>query len=162
MLQEEAYRDYMTGTLNRRGWEAAIAALRKEDAPLAIYLFDLDDMKQINDAFGHEEGDRLLREFIQLLRRHTRETDVLARLGGDKFVVVMKRMRSQEDALRKGQEICQSFQAGRCADKLPMAVSAGIAIWNAEEGIEAAIQRADAALYQVKTEDKGHCRLWGE
>ena len=159
MLQEEAYRDFMTGALNRRGWEAAAAALRKEDAPLAVYLFDLDDMKRINDVCGHEEGDRLIRAFIQLLRQHTRETDMVARLGGDEFAVVMKRMRSEEDALRKGQEICTAFQRSHATAQMPMRVSGGIAIWNAEAAIEEAVKQAEEALHAAKEEMPGHCRL---
>ena len=62
-LQQEASRDYLTGLLNRRGFQAAMDSLRKEDAPLALYLFDLDNLKSINDTFGHAEGDRHIREF---------------------------------------------------------------------------------------------------
>ena len=59
-LQNEAYRDFLTGLLNRRGLEASVEALHKEDCPLAVYLFDLDNLKYINDSFGHGEGDRML------------------------------------------------------------------------------------------------------
>ena len=53
-LKDEARRDYMTGLLNRRGLQAAMDSLRKEDLPVAVCLFDLDDLKQVNDTFGHE------------------------------------------------------------------------------------------------------------
>lgn len=65
-LQNEACQDYLTGLLNRRGLQASINSLRQKDFPLALYLFDLDDLKQVNDKFGHEIGDRMLRSFGDL------------------------------------------------------------------------------------------------
>lgn len=73
-------------------------SLQKEDAPFAFYLFDLDNLKQINDTLGHMEGDRLIREFSKVLRAHTRETDIIARFGGDEFMAVMKKMKSGQAA----------------------------------------------------------------
>ena len=65
-LQNEACQDYLTGLLNRRGLQASINSLRQKDFPLALYLFDLDDLKQVNDKFGHEIGDQMLRSFGDL------------------------------------------------------------------------------------------------
>ena len=76
VLLDEANRDYLTGLLNRRGLKAAMAALRKEDLPLALYLFDLDDLKQVNDTCGHDMGDKMIRAFADLLRREVRSEDI--------------------------------------------------------------------------------------
>ncbi len=59
----------------------AIAFLRKEDAPLAYFLFDLDNLKHINDTYGHIIGDRFIKEFSDILQAYTRETDILSRFG---------------------------------------------------------------------------------
>lgn len=161
-LQEEAYRDHMTGVLNRRGWEMAVRALEREDAPFAFYLFDLDNLKQINDTLGHIEGDRLIQEFSRVLRIRTRRTDILARYGGDEFMVIMKLMKSEKDILKKGEEICHAFSNIYFSDQLTVTASVGIAVWNAEDSAEEAIKRTDMALYRAKTNGKGGCYLWRE
>ena len=68
VLENEANRDPLTGLLNRRGLQNAVSSLRKEDMPLAVCLLDLDDLKKVNDAYGHDIGDRMLRAFADLLR----------------------------------------------------------------------------------------------
>ena len=73
---------------------AAIEAFRDEDALCAVYLFDLDDLKRIHDTQGHGKGDEALCRFGSFLSSHARETDVLARYGGDEFVVIMKNMKT--------------------------------------------------------------------
>lgn len=158
-LQQEASRDYLTGLLNRRGFQAAMDSLRKEDAPLALYLFDLDNLKSINDTFGHAEGDRHIRQFAQLLRSHTRESDILSRYGGDEFVVVMKQMKTDEAALKKGEEICRAIREMGAGGNLA-ACTAGVVRRNELDSSEELIERADQALYQAKKNNKGGCSLW--
>ncbi|MFR9235449.1 MAG: EAL domain-containing protein, partial [Eisenbergiella massiliensis] len=159
-LQNEAYRDFLTGLLNRRGLEASVEALHKEDCPLAVYLFDLDNLKYINDSFGHGEGDRMLMKFSEIIRSHTRGTDILSRFGGDEFIVVMKQMRSEEMALKKGEEICRAVRESGWREGLVPACSAGIVIGNEEDGLNEMVKRADEALYNAKTANKGGCCLW--
>lgn len=158
-LKKEAYRDYLTGLLNRRGMYAAIETVKKENTPLTIYLFDLDDLKQINDTLGHMEGDNIIRQFGMLLRTHTRESDILARFGGDEFIVIMKQMKSVENALKKGREICRAVRES-IGTTVAAACTAGIAVWDAGEPLEEIIARADQALYCAKTANKGSCCLW--
>ena len=95
-MRQEAHQDYLTGLLNRRGLLDAVQGLCEGDMPAALYLFDLDDLKRINDMLGHMEGDRMIRQFGALLRAHTRASDIVARFGGDEFVVVMRQMRGEE------------------------------------------------------------------
>ena len=153
-LKDEASRDYMTGLYNRRGLQAALESLRKEDRPLAIYVFDLDDLKKVNDTKGHEEGDKLIQSFADLLRRKTRTKDILCRYGGDEFIVVLKHLNDKEAAVKKGNEICQAFHSS---------CSAGVVICQTEENnFFQMIQRADEALYRAKRKKKGSCCLWNE
>jgi len=159
-LQQEAYRDYLTGLLNRRGFSAALNDLGEKDVPMAVYLFDVDNLKRINDTWGHMEGDEVIKEFGALLHSHTRTTDILARFGGDEFVVVMRKMKSSEDMLKKGQEICASFQKGYLGKNNQVGCTAGVAVWNNETSVEEIISRADRALYHAKTRKKGGCCLW--
>lgn len=161
VLIDEASRDYLTGLLNRRGFFAALDALRQEDLPLAMYLFDLDDLKMVNDQFSHSKGDEMLRFFADLLRSQTRDGDILCRYGGDEFVMVLRRIASLDTILQKGQTICREFQAFPLPDGLRAACSGGIALCGADERPSVAlIERADAALYRAKKEHKGSCCLW--
>lgn len=154
ILQDEASRDYVTGLFNRRGLQAALDSLRKEDLPLAICLFDLDDFKTVNDTCGHDEGDRMIQSFADLLRRNTRSKDILCRYGGDEFLILLKHMNDELAAIKKAETICREFHSS---------CSVGIAMCSAEEkNISRLIQCADQALYRVKRENKGGCCLWND
>ena len=151
-LQDEASRDYLTGLLNRRGLQVAMDTLRKEDMPLAVCLFDLDDLKKVNDTYGHDAGDRLIQSFADLLRRQTRTKDILCRYGGDEFLVILKHMSDESAAVKKGADICRAFQSS---------CSAGIVLCGPEDKHFARMIRcADQALYRAKRENKGGCCLW--
>ncbi|MGN0981973.1 MAG: EAL domain-containing protein [Candidatus Limivicinus sp.] len=157
-LRDEANRDYQTGLLNRRGLQAAMATLRKEEMPLSVCVFDLDDLKTANDTGGHNAGDRLICLFAELLRSCTRSGDILCRYGGDEFVVIFKHMRDEVDAEKKGVEICSRF---RELGVTSASCSGGIAFCGSEESFSPQmIDRADQALYLAKREKKGGCCLW--
>lgn len=156
-LREEAYRDQMTGALNRRGWQATVASLHKGDAPMAVCFFDLDNLKKINDIYGHGEGDRLIIAFSNVLRDNIRGTDIMARLGGDEFIVIMKRIRSPEIALQKCEEICRAFHEAPVIHGMSATASAGIVMWHAECAVDEIFEQVDAALYQAKTTHSGQC-----
>lgn len=85
--------------------------LSERDFPLAVYLFDLDDLKIRNDNWGHAKGDQMLTRFGTFLRAHTRENDILARFGGDEFIVIIRQMPSGEVAEKKGNEICKAVRS---------------------------------------------------
>ena len=163
LLQDEACRDYLTGLLNRRGFFNTIDAMRNEDLPLALYLFDLDDLKKINDRYGHDVGDELLCFFGDLLRQNTREGDILCRYGGDEFIVVLRRITPVETIQRKGNEICRGLREWEFSAGFHTTCSCGIALCGLEELPSAElIKRADVALYKAKKGKKGGCCLWKE
>ncbi|MGI6200076.1 MAG: EAL domain-containing protein [Christensenellales bacterium] len=159
-LEDAAYQDYLTGLLNRRGMYASVAMLRDKDAPAAVCMFDLDDMKKINDAMGHTAGDELLRGFARRLRERTRDTDILARFGGDEFVVILKHVGCAQSAVHKGDEICRAIEQECCGERIPVYCSAGVALWHEGDEIDEILRRADEALYEAKRERKRGCRLW--
>ena len=162
-LQDQANRDQLTGLLNRRGLQAAMAALRKEELPLAVYLIDLDHLKAVNDTDGHPAGDRMICTFADLLRHSTRNGDILCRYGGDEFLVVLKRLSEEDTAVRKGEDICVAFRDCFADEALCASCSGGAALCGAEEvpSVEL-IERADQALYRAKRKNKGGCCLWRE
>ena len=161
LLEEEASQDFLTKLYNRRGLDSAVAGLRQTDMPVALYLFDLDNLKDINDRLGHDTGDALLRDFAEVLSRSTRNSDVLCRYGGDEFVVVLRRIGSKETVLKKGEAICREFHAVQLRNGIQASCSCGVAMSDQEElAIALLLEQADKALYQAKQEGKSTCRLW--
>lgn len=162
-FRNEAYRDFLTGLLNRRGFFSAVDALRKEDLPIALYFFDLDNMKKVNDRYGHEAGDEMLRQFADILRAQTRKGDILCRYGGDEFAVVLRCISSKKSIFRKGEEICRECREIQFPDGTCASASCGIVMCEMEEYPSAKVlARADQALYRAKQGKKGGCCLWEE
>lgn len=160
-LEDEACQDFLTKLYNRRGLDSAVAGLRQADMPVAVYLFDLDNLKQINDQMGHDAGDAMLRSFAEVLGRSTRNTDILCRFGGDEFAVILRRIGSKETVLKKGEAICREFHAVQLRNGIQTSCSCGIAMSNQEElAFAQLLEQADKALYRAKQEGKGTCRLW--
>ena len=157
-MENEACQDYLTGLLNRRGLETAVDSLRSEDLPAAIFLFDVDNLKKINDEKGHEVGDAMIAAFADVLRRNTRDTDILCRYGGDEFVVILRHVLSADALRKKGEAICRDFRETTLPEGVACSCSGGVVLTGAEEKPSAAIiERADKALYRAKRENKGSC-----
>ena len=173
-MVSEACRDYLTGLLNRRGLQTAMASLRTEDLqaaldsvqrddyPMAVYLFDVDNLKEANERLGHGAGDRILKHFADVLRRNTRSGDVLCRYGPDEFAVVLKGMRSTDAVTRKGADICQGITLLQFPEGYSPTCTGGVALCvEADVFPSILIERADEALYQAKHRQRGGCLLWG-
>jgi diguanylate cyclase (GGDEF)-like protein len=151
-LAGEARTDPLTGLLNRRGFderaEVEVAHARRDEAPLALATFDLDHFKQVNDRHGHEVGDRVLAQVGAVLVESAREIDVVARIGGEEFVVLLPGA-TVAGAVEFTERIRRAI-----ADKddgLPsIQVSAGVAASSGPTEIGSLLQRADGALYAAK------------
>lgn len=124
-------------------------------------MFDLDNLKQINDTFGHAEGDRILKRFASVLRRQTRGSDILVRLGGDEFVVVMKQMPSPETTIKRAAPSA-GLSAGGGLRPLPRLLLGRrrSSATRAETLTAETLAYADEALYRAKSNQKGGCCLW--
>ena len=152
-LGEEARTDALTGLLNRRGFDELaaleLAHARREASSVAVVVFDIDYFKRINDEWGHEVGDRVLTRIGSLLTRHSRDIDVVARFGGEEFVVLLPRCESA-DASAFAERV-RAALASDAFEGLPtVRMSAGIAAATAPEGVELMLQGADSALYSAK------------
>lgn len=162
-LIDEASRDPLTGLLNRRGLQKAMLSLHRDDLPVTLCLFDLDNLKAVNDSCGHGAGDRMILAFASLLRANTRSGDILCRYGGDEFIVVLKRLADAQVVLEKGEQICRSLHESLESEPFSASCSGGVALCPAKDRPGAwLIERADRALYCAKRQQKGCCMLWDE
>lgn len=155
-VERLANHDELTGAMNRRAIMALLsdeqARLRRTGTPYAVALFDIDLFKQVNDRYGHLIGDVVLRRFSQQVAGAVRETDRLARFGGEEFLVLMP-CTGNEDAVAAAtrvREAVASVDWGTAAPGLAVTASAGVAVARTDETVEALLDRADKALYEAK------------
>ena len=166
-IQYLAHHDMLTGLPNRayltERLTTILALARRHGTLVAIMFIDLDKFKAVNDSLGHHVGDALLKEVAMRIKQVLREADMVSRLGGDEFLVILADFAAPEDA-------------GKVADKLLQVISAPIALEgrqlyaNASIGISVfprdgdnaddLIRRADAAMYAAKDHGRGHSRFY--
>ncbi|MCB1774025.1 MAG: diguanylate cyclase [Gammaproteobacteria bacterium] len=158
--QREAMRDALTGLPNRRAYDEQLAQefarWKRFGEPLAMLVLDVDNFKQVNDQFGHKSGDKALTMIARVLGEKRRETDLVARLGGEEFVVLLPGAPAP-DALRIADDMRVAVaNCGLHANKQPVAitVSGGLAMFAAGDTPEQVFERADRALYRAKGNGK--------
>ena len=155
ILENLSLTDDLTGLYNRKGF-LALAAHRvklanRNGEPFSIAFIDLDDLKDINDGFGHLEGDRALRDTASLLRECFRESDILARLGGDEFAIFVAEADEGQIAQRI-EERLRERERNSPPRGYPLSLSMGIVVSDnsQEEEVESLLKRADGLMYQHK------------
>ena len=156
---EQALIDPLTGLHNRRYLEShmrgQIEDALKREKPFSILLLDIDFFKSVNDTYGHDAGDAVLREFALRLRRGVRGIDLSARPGGEEFIVVMPDTSAQQayhvaERLRRAIE-ADPFRISRGAKAIKVTASVGIAtLESPNDTVESMFKRADEALYTAK------------
>ncbi len=145
--------DALTGAASRYRLERALQLecerARRFHQPFTVIAMDVDNFKQINDSYGHNAGDQTLINIVALVRRHIREINLLARWGGDEFMVLLPNT-GREDAL----VVASKFQALMASEPIcphaPATMSFGLAEYQQDEQKESLMVRADRALYQAK------------
>ena len=166
-LSELIQQDPLTGALNRRGLEVAFrreaARASRSGEALSLSMVDLDFFKRINDSYGHDVGDSVLRELVQVLRSELRPTDVIARIGGEEFLLLLPG-EDEQGAAAAVQRAQRSFNARRFTHpQQPAGIrahfSAGVGRWTPGEALEAVYARVDKALMQAKTSGRDRVEL---
>jgi diguanylate cyclase (GGDEF)-like protein len=152
-LRADAVTDPLTGAFNRRQMHVALSAAversRRSGEPASILLIDVDRFKDVNDAFGHAEGDRALKALVGLVGGRFRRLDAVFRAGGDEFVVLLAGARVA-GAFGVADELRTIVHGAAPLPHWPLSISVGVAELAPEHSVEAWLQEADDALYRAK------------
>jgi diguanylate cyclase (GGDEF)-like protein len=165
-LKRQALYDHLTGLPNRRlladRLAQALAIARRDETMLGLFYLDLDGFKPINDRFGHATGDQVLIEIARRLRAKTRESDTVARVGGDEFTLVMTRVTAREQVELLARDISR-FLSDPIAiegELFTVTASIGFALFPEDSReAESLLAIADKAMYDAKRENKRSARL---
>jgi diguanylate cyclase len=152
-LEEQTITDPLTGAFNRRHLHrilnAAIERHRRSGERASVLLFDIDRFKDINDALGHAEGDRILKALVALIEQRFRRLDALVRVGGEEFILLLSGAKLA-DALSVAEELRRLVQDARLVAGWDVSISLGVAELASEQSIDDWIANADTALYRAK------------
>lgn len=162
-LTHEATHDALTGLWNRQGLTERMAkTLARARRPITVLFVDLDRLKLVNDGLGHEAGDEVLRQVALRLRRAVRAEDLVARFGGDEFVLVPRRSLDERRVEQTARRLLREIERPVVLDGAePVTVTASIGsvtIDPADVDAQEALRRADIAMYQVKSAGGGGYR----
>ncbi|MGM8933320.1 sensor domain-containing diguanylate cyclase [Pseudomonas neustonica] len=166
-LQELALRDGLTGLLNRRYWESCLehefARYQRYDNQVSLVMMDIDQFKKINDSFGHQAGDEVIRTAARLTEQLARETDFCGRYGGEEFAILLPdtSLEGAEQFAERLRESIERQQIEHQGTPLTFTVSVGVAgITPDIEKYQDLIERADKALYRSKAEGRNRTTVW--
>jgi len=156
-IRHQAYHDTLTGLPNRASFtehlDEALRRARRAQRQLALMFVDLDQFKRVNDSLGHEAGDRLLRVIAGRIQGCVRETDLLFRMGGDEFTVILEDVRGPEEVAMVAQRVIEAARdpLQLLHHELSVSVSVGIAMYPRDDaGGGRLVKSADTAMYRAK------------
>jgi diguanylate cyclase (GGDEF)-like protein len=166
-LEYRAAHDHLTDLHNQASFyehlSRALARARRRGSKIAVLFVDLDDFKLVNDAFGHQEGNGVLREVAERLRGSLRDTDLPARFGGDEFLVLLEDVTDASEALKVAERFQERLRVPLEVEgghRMHVSASIGIAV-GAEERAQELVRMADEASYRAKGLGKGRSALYG-
>ncbi len=167
-LYQAAMRDALTGAFTRRylheRLRAELSYAARHHTPVALLMLDLDHFKRVNDCYGHQAGDMVLRSVVSELRRTLRPEDVLVRYGGEELCVLVRGLGPEESLLlaERLRRAVATLRVPARGDEVRVTVSIGVAITDPEgpaQGVSSLIERADRALYRAKTDGRDRACL---
>jgi diguanylate cyclase (GGDEF)-like protein len=149
-LTSEAQTDALTGLSNRRVLDSSLERLESEHTPFAAVAVDIDHFKAVNDNFGHDVGDKVLRRLGELMRLNTRDNDVVCRVGGEEFLILLPNS-SPEVALRVCERLRQQVESALIENAGHITISLGVAHWpQSSSSVDEVLKLADKMLYTAK------------
>lgn len=161
-LHIEAMTDPLTQLFNRRFLSSVLESLtetvKERKKSLSLIMADIDNFKHINDTYGHEMGDEVLKELAKLLKGNLRDEDIVGRWGGEEFLIILVNT-GLEDAIKVAEKIRKKISESLILGKLNITVSFGVSEYKMNEDIKEAIKRVDEALYEAKLAGKNCVRF---
>jgi diguanylate cyclase (GGDEF)-like protein len=162
-----AEHDSLTGLTSRAAMhdrlKSALELARRKQAPLALLMLDLDRFKQVNDSLGHAAGDEVLRVTADRIRGAVRQSDTVARMGGDEFVVLLPGVRGSKEATKVATQVLASVSAPVKFREQEIPISASVGVSSYPDGGEDAtslLQNVDAAMYEAKSAGRNCYRFF--
>lgn len=157
-LHQQANTDPLTGAYNRRAFFDLPLEIRQAhpQASLCIAMLDLDHFKRLNDNYGHAAGDEVLKQFVQLVQTSLREQDLLGRVGGEEFALLLTDV-SLEQAKEILDRICRNIAELTLSfegQDIRFTSSGGLTEWLHHESLDEGLNRADSLLYQAKAQGR--------
>lgn len=157
ILEEKTVHDKLTGAYNREYFEKNYRDIIKEyhlkNYRFALCLFDIDDFKKVNDTYGHDIGDYVLKELVSEISKFSRDDDILIRWGGEEFILIMK-IKSENDLLKVLEHLRIRIEKHIFKKVGKVTCSFGVTLYENYEDIESTIKRADLGLYESKAKGK--------
>ncbi|MDF1874449.1 GGDEF domain-containing protein [Sulfurimonas sp. SAG-AH-194-I05] len=161
-LYEISIRDHLTGLFNRKMFDEILDLelknAKRNKTQLAIVLLDIDHFKNVNDTYGHDAGDSILIELSQLIQEQMRGTDILARWGGEEFVMLLPKSGKENSAI-KAEKIRKLIQNHRFKNREAITCSFGITEFKIGDDETSIFYRADEALYNAKANGRNRISL---
>jgi diguanylate cyclase (GGDEF)-like protein len=156
-LKRDADTDPLTGANNRRAFQYKLKQLALLETPFAILALDIDYFKLINDQYGHSVGDEVLKQQTQILQGFSRDGDLVARTGGEEFVLLLKDV-TVDDAFIIAERLRVAIAEETFETVGHVTASIGISAWSANSiSVEKTLSLADQALYQAKKQGRNCC-----
>ncbi|ACG56899.1 diguanylate cyclase with PAS/PAC sensor [Hydrogenobaculum sp. Y04AAS1] len=153
MLLKQSTEDPLTGIYNRRylenKLEEYVKLAKRHDRPLSLIMFDIDFFKHINDSFGHDVGDKVLKAIAKVVSENIRNTDIFARYGGEEFVIIAPET-TKEDAKILAEKLRSLIRNLHFEEGINVTCSFGVASLEKHDTKETLLKRADEALYEAK------------
>ena len=158
-LENKAYHDALTGVFNRQYfYEYVLKEEITKTATVGIIITDIDNFKSINDTFGHNKGDEVLKTFTATLLASLRPNDTVIRWGGEEFIIIVNTA-SKEELSSVAQKLRKAVEEIIIPDICPFTSSFGATLLLEDENIDNTIARADKALYKAKANGKNRVEL---
>jgi len=167
-FQDMAYKDALTGIYNRRFFfeeiNISIEQAKRANVPICIVMYDIDNFKKVNDTYGHDMGDVVLKDFANVIVSSIRKSDIPARLGGEEFAAYLYNT-DIENGFRVANNIRQNFENSTHTlngTTIKCTCSGGIYQIQQEDGIDSALKKVDEALYVAKRTTKNRVVIYKE
>jgi diguanylate cyclase (GGDEF)-like protein len=157
-MQHLANTDYLTNLPNRRHVEKKLGDNIKSNNPFSVILLDIDHFKDINDTYGHDTGDVVLREFAHLIQDNIRDKDVVGRWGGEEFIIIANDLDGKQ-AVIFSNRIRKLIEEKTFSHREPITSSFGVAEYNQKDRLQDVLKRADVALYKAKENGRNNVEI---